>query len=62
MKDDREFDVALSFAGEDRAYVKQVAVHLTDVYRNKAKYTLMFISEHYKEKVWFNTRVHFTSG
>lgn len=75
-----EYDVALSFAGEDRSYVELVAdqliargvtifydkyeqadlwgkdlyVHLTDVYRSKAKYTLMFISKHYKEKVWTN--------
>jgi hypothetical protein len=73
-----EYDVALSFAGEDRPYVEQVAeqltargikvfydnyekadlwgkdlyTHLSDVYQNKALYTLMFISEHYKGKVW----------
>lgn len=73
-------DVALSFAGEDRAYVEMVAeqltvrgvsvfydryeqadlwgkdlyVHLTEVYRNKAHYTLMFVSTHYKAKVWTN--------
>lgn len=75
-----EHDVALSFAGEDRAYVEMVAeqlqargvsvfydryeianlwgkdlyVHLADVYRDKALYTLMFTSKHYKEKVWTN--------
>ncbi len=75
-----EHDIALSFAGEDRAYVEMVAeqlkargisvfydryeqadlwgkdlyVHLTEVYRNKVRYTLMFISKHYKEKVWAN--------
>jgi hypothetical protein len=75
-----EHDVALSFAGEDRAYVEMVAgqliargitvfydryeqadlwgkdlyVHLTEIYRNRARYTLIFISKHYKEKVWTN--------
>jgi hypothetical protein len=80
MNRSADYDVALSFAGEDRSYVEMVAeqlsargvsvfydryeqadlwgkdlyVHLTDVYRSKAKYTLMFISTHYKEKVWTN--------
>jgi len=75
-----EYDVALSFAGEDRGYVEMVAeqltargvsvfydryetatlwgkdlyVHLSDVYRSKARYTVMFISKHYKDKVWTN--------
>jgi hypothetical protein len=74
------YDVALSFAGEDREYVEEVAIilkgfgvkvfydkfeetelwgknlfeHLNDVYRNKARYTVMFISRHYKEKLWTN--------
>jgi hypothetical protein len=73
-----EFDVALSFAGEDRPYVEKVATilkeagvkvfydrfeeaslwgknlydHLSDVYGNKARYTVMFISRHYAEKSW----------
>jgi hypothetical protein len=80
MNRSTDYDVALSFAGEDRSYVEMVAeqmsargisvfydkyeqadlwgkdlyVHLTDVYRTKARYTLMFISTHYKEKVWTN--------
>jgi hypothetical protein len=63
-----EYHVALSFAGEDRAYVDMIAenlkargvrvfyddyekadlwgkdlyVHLTQIYRAKARYTLMF--------------------
>ena len=81
-KDNRktDWDVALSFAGEDRSYVETVAeqltargvsvfydkyeqadlwgkdlyVHLTEVYKTKAQYTLMFISRHYKDKVWTN--------
>src|SRR5699024_7907774 len=27
-------------------------IHLDDVYRNKAKYCVMFISKNYKEKLW----------
>ncbi len=76
----KEYDIALSFAGEDRAYVEMVAeqlkardisvfydgyeedalwgkdlyVHLADIYRLKSKYTLIFISKHYSEKVWTN--------
>jgi len=75
-----EFDIALSFAGEDRNYVDQVAYilkskgisvfydkfeeanlwgknlydYLSDVYRNKAFYTIMFISESYNKKLWAN--------
>lgn len=75
-----EYDVALSFAGEDRAYVEKVArllkergvrvfydkyeevelwgkdlyTHLDDVYRNKACYCIIFISQHYREKLWTN--------
>ncbi len=74
------FDVALSFAGEDRTYVDQVArllrdrgvkvfydlfeeadlwgknlyTHLSDVYQNRAKFTVMFISAAYCEKLWTN--------
>lgn len=75
-----EFDIALSFAGEDRPYVDEVAHilkgkgisifydkfeeanlwgknlydYLSDIYRNKAYYTIMFISEHYNKKLWAN--------
>lgn len=75
-----EFDVALSFAGEDRGYVDQVAHilkskgisvfydkfeeanlwgknlydYLSDIYRNKALYTIMFVSDHYNRKLWSN--------
>lgn len=77
---EKEYDVALSFAGEDRAYVEKVAnslkemgvkvfydsyetvslwgknlySHLQDIYSNKARYTVMFLSKHYKEKLWTN--------
>ena len=73
-----EYDIALSFAWEDRAYVEQVAdlllgngvkvfydryfqadlwgkdlyEHLADVYKEKARYTVMFISKHYRDKLW----------
>src|SRR6266568_699878 len=76
----RKYHVALSFAGEDREYVKRVAAqliaegvevfydefekstlwgknlytHLRDVYEKKALFTVMFVSQHYKEKVWPN--------
>lgn len=75
-----EFEIALSFAGEDRTYVDQVAnllrdsgvkvfydrfeeanlwgknlyEYLSDIYQNKALYTVMFISEHYARKLWAN--------
>jgi hypothetical protein len=75
-----EYDVALSFAGEDRPYVEEVATalkaagvkvfydrfeevalwgenlydHLSEVYGKQARYTVMFISEHYAKKVWTN--------
>lgn len=78
MADRREFDIALSFAGENRNYVDQVANllrdsgvkvfydlfeeanlwgknlydYLSDIYMNKAFYTIMFISEHYAKKLW----------
>ncbi len=76
----RLYDVALSFAGEDRDYVEQVAarlkhsgvrvfyddyekvnlwgkdlyVHLDEIYREKAEYTVLFISKQYNAKLWTN--------
>jgi hypothetical protein len=75
-----QFEIALSFAGEDRLFVDQVANllndagvrvfydkfeeaslwgknlydYLSDVYQNKALYTIMFISSAYATKVWPN--------
>lgn len=75
-----EYNIALSFAGENREYVREVANilraysvkvfydefeehtlwgknligYLQDVYKNKAQYTIMFISEFYAKKVWTN--------
>src|SRR5439155_17461115 len=75
-----EYDVCLSFAGENRSYVTRVATylrakgarvfydlyeqttlwgkdlyaHLDDIYRNKARFCVMFISEAYGRKLWTN--------
>lgn len=72
------YDVCLSFAGEDRAYVEDVAQalraagvrvfydayeeaelwgkdlyqHLADVYQNRGKYCIVFLSKEYASKVW----------
>jgi hypothetical protein len=80
MENEYKYDVALSFAGEDRDYVEDVATylqgwgikvfydkfleddlwgknlydHLQDIYKNKARYSILFISEHYKRKNWTN--------
>ena len=73
-----DYDVALSFAGEQRPYVLQVAqglrtqgvrvfyddyetdnlwgkdlyAHLTEVYQNKCRYCVVFVSKEYADKVW----------
>ena len=75
-----EYEVAFSFAGEDRNYVEKVAKrlrsasisvfydkfeevdlwgkdlysHLDDIYRNKARHCVIFISQDYKRKQWTN--------
>ncbi len=80
MKRKTKFDIALSFAGENREYVDKVAGllnqkgisvfydlfeeenlwgknlydYLTDVYKNQARYTIIFISADYKQKLWPN--------
>ncbi|WP_439148350.1 TIR domain-containing protein [Vibrio sp.] len=80
MSNMKEFEIALSFAGEDRDYVDQVANllrdsgvkvfydlfeeenlwgknlydYLTEIYMNKALYTIMFISDSYSKKLWTN--------
>ena len=79
-RDDYDWDVCLSFAGEDREYVEEVAdglrdegirvfydryeqvklwgkdlyEHLDDVYRNTARYCIMFVSSRYAKKLWTN--------
>jgi hypothetical protein len=73
-----DYDVALSYAGEDRAYVEQVAaqlrqrdvrifydeyaaaqlwgndlyVLLDEVYRKRARFTVIFVSRYYASKPW----------
>jgi TIR domain-containing protein len=77
-EEDYEYDVALSFAGEDRAVAEALASllredgvrvfydryeqaqlwgkdlyqHLTTVYRDKAKYCIVFASARYADKLW----------
>jgi hypothetical protein len=77
---DRNYDVCLSFAGEDRAYAETVARiltargirvfydkyetvglwgknlydHLEFVYRDAARFCVMFVSRHYAKKHWTN--------
>ena len=73
-----EYDVALSFAGEDRVFVEDCAEilrslninvfydnyekdvllgknlysYLADVYQNRARFAVVFVSKYYKEKRW----------
>jgi TIR domain len=80
MNEKYQYEIAFSFAGEDRKYVDQVArilrnssinvfydafeqtnlwgkdlyAHLDDVYRHRARYCVMFISQAYKNKLWTN--------
>lgn len=75
-----EYDVTLSFAGENRQEVEELAIllkdngyevfydryelaqlwgknlytHLSSVYKDKARYCVMFLSEHYARKLWTN--------
>lgn len=73
-----KYDVALSFAGEDRDYVEKVAdaltqnglrvfydryeevelwgkdlyEHLSGIYSDQARFVVLFISRHYRTKLW----------
>ena len=75
---EKQYDVALSFAGEDRPYAEQLAnrlqaegysvfydeferaqlwgkdlyVHFSSVYKDQARYCVIFLSEHYTQKLW----------
>ena len=75
-----EFDVALSFAGEDRRHAQELAeyldkdgysvfydqyelddlwgknlyTHLSSVYKDKARYCVVFLSKDYAQKLWAN--------
>ena len=72
------YDIAISYAGEDRSYAEALAnelrnrgvkvfydnyeksdmwgknlyTNLSDIYRNKALYCVMFLSHHYPNKQW----------
>jgi hypothetical protein len=74
----KPYEIALSFAGEDRPFVEQVAnqlrsmgvkvfydsfetvnlfgkdlaAHLGEIYKDRANYCAMFISNHYVRKAW----------
>ncbi len=74
------YDVALSFAGEDRIYAEALAdalvrhgievfydkyekntlwgkdlyTYLSDLYQHKARFCVMFLSQHYAAKLWTN--------
>ena len=75
---EKQYDVALSFAGEDRHYAEQLAgllrlggylvfydkyeqaelwgkdlyVHLSSVYKDQARYCVIFLSKYYAQKLW----------
>lgn len=77
-RDQYAYDIALSFAGEDRDYVEKIAnrlknrgikvfydkfevenlfgkdlyQYLSYIYRDAARYCMIFISKYYKEKAW----------
>jgi hypothetical protein len=78
MTDGLEFDIALSFAGEDRTWAEKLATslksngvrvfydeffkstlwgknlyqHLQQIYKEKARYCIVFVSEAYMRKSW----------
>ena len=75
-----DYDIALSFAGEDRKYAEALAnelvehnvkvfydgfekanlwgkdlfVYLSDLYRLRSKYCVLFLSQNYNKKLWTN--------
>jgi TIR domain-containing protein len=77
-KPTKRYEIALSFAGEDRPFIEAVAfnlrslgvtlfydafqqtdllgkdltVHFAEIYKDKANYCAMFISDHYVRKTW----------
>ncbi|HLK59341.1 MAG TPA: SUMF1/EgtB/PvdO family nonheme iron enzyme [Chthonomonadaceae bacterium] len=80
MSTEPEYDIAISFAGEDREHARALAHalkqrkvivffdefeeanlwgenlydYLSDLYQNRARYVVMFLSEHYARKLWTN--------
>ena len=85
---ERQYDVALSFAGEDRHYAEQLAellklggylvfydkyeqaelwgkdlyLHLSSVYKDQARYCVIFLSEHYAQKLWAKHELQSAQG
>ena len=83
-----EYDVALSFAGEDRKFVEDCAEilrslninvfydnyekevllgknlysYLADVYQNRARFAVVFISKAYKKKRWTNHELEYITA
>lgn len=83
-----EYDVALSFAGEDREFVENCAEilrslninvfydnyekevllgknlysYLADVYKNRARFAVVFVSESYKKKRWTNHELEYITA
>ena len=75
-----DYDVAISYAGEDRNYAEALAIaldkrkvkvfydkyeqamlwgknlypYLSELYQDRARYCVMFLSRHYAEKLWTN--------
>ncbi len=80
-----EYDVALSFAGEDRKFVEECAEilrslninvfydnyekdvllgknlynYLADIYQNRARFAVVFVSKSYKEKRWIKHELEY---
>lgn len=78
MKEEYKYDIAVSFAGEDRDFVEKIVValrlkgvnvfydelekhilwgknlyeYLAKVYKQQAKYCIVFVSKHYVKKNW----------
>jgi hypothetical protein len=78
MANTEQYEVALSYAGEDSIFADQLAIalkrrsvkvffdkhekstlwgknlydYLSDLYQNKARYCVMFLSKHYAAKLW----------
>lgn len=77
---EHDFDIAVSFAGEDRDYVVEIVdavkggmrvfydedyeveawgkdgiEYFTDIYQHRARYVVMFVSQHYAKKMWTRT-------
>ena len=84
----QKYDVALSFAGEDRQHAKALAAmleaggyscfydedelsdlwgknlydYLSSVYKDRARYCVMFLSKYYEQKLWANHERQFAQA